>query len=135
MKKFILACLFLTALISSSFAQSYKYYSTEFAYKVKNDYGTWSEWSDWVSSHCLITINLDRNVINIYSDEPQEYDIYDYDDSFIDDRDGGQSLTLKCVDRDALRCQIRLRVQTNSQLQLYVDYNDVMFVYNIILKE
>lgn len=48
-------------------AQTYKYYSTDFAYKTKDRYGYWSGWSDWEPSRCLVSISLDKNIINIYS--------------------------------------------------------------------
>lgn len=88
--------------VTSAFAQTYKYYSTDFAYKAKNDYGYWTEWSDWEESHCLITISLDRGVVNIYSPIPQEFDTYDdlgerYDND-------GKSYTLCGVDSNGLRC-------------------------------
>ena len=76
-KKSILLFCLLFGIMFCVNAQTTKYYSTDFAYKVKNDYGQWSDWSKWESSRCLITISLDRNVINIYSEEPQEFDIYD----------------------------------------------------------
>lgn len=47
------------------------------------------------------------------------------------DGEGGFMITFKCVDADALRCEIRKRRQANDQVQLYVDYNNMMFVYNV----
>lgn len=109
-------------------AQNYKYYTTDFAFKVKAD-GSWSDWSDWIETRCLVNINLDREEINIYSDTPQEFTIYDCDDDVFDDSEGGSQFEMSCIDADGLRCSVRLRVQSNGQLQLYVDYNDVMYVY------
>lgn len=131
MRKFLITLFLIISFAYCSFAQTFKYYSTEFSYKTKNNYGYWSKWSEWESSHCLIVINLDRMVINIYSSTTQEYDIYDFDGGISEDNGGGEYMTLKCVDRDGLRCELRLRVQTDNQIQLYVDYNDVILVYNI----
>lgn len=131
MKKLILiVSLLLCAASFESLAQNYKYMSTDFAYKVLKSNGYWSEWSDWEDSHCLININLDREEVNIYSDEPQEFTIYDSSNTKLD-ANGGKQLKLKCVDSDGLRCVVRLRVQSNGQMQLYVDYNDLMYVYCI----
>lgn len=135
MKKFLFVTFFILGTIIGSVAQTYKYYTTELAYKAKNDYGYWTEWSDWESCRCLITISFDRDVINIYSSEPQEFDVYDYYEGISEDGDDGRSLTLKCVDREGLRCEIRLRMQANKQMQLYVDYSDFMYVYNIVPKD
>lgn len=128
-KKSILLFCLLFGIMFCVNAQTTKYYSTDFAYKVKNDYGQWSDWSKWESSRCLITISLDRNVINIYSEEPQEFDIYDSEGNVTDS--DGESLILNCVDKNGLRCAVRLRVQNNGIFQLYVEYNDVIFVYCI----
>ena len=111
-------------------AQTYKYYSTDFAIKAKNEYGYWSDWSDWEPCKCLVIINFERNVINIYSKEPQEFDIYE-DVGEEKDREGS-SFSLKCVDKDGLRCSVRFRMQNNGVLQLYVEYNDIMYVYCLI---
>ena len=124
---YLLSFLSIFLLFGDCFAQTYKYYSTDFACKAKNEYGYWTEWSDWEASHCLVTISLDRNVVNIYSPIPQEFDIYDnLGESYDSD---GQSLTLCGVDTDGLRCHIRLRKQNNGVLQLYIEYNDVILVY------
>ena len=129
MKKLILiiSCFFCMTAIEA-FAQNYKFMSTDFAMKVKNDYGYWTDWTEWEESHCLININLDREEIHIYSNEPQEFSIYDSTDSEYDS-DGGEQMKFMCIDADGLRCVVRLRVQSDGQAQLYVDYNDLMYVY------
>ncbi len=71
--------------------------------------------------------------MNIYSSSPQEYDIYDYGER-VNESDGGITFTLKCIDKDGLRCSIRQREQPNGQMQLYIDYADVIVVYNIQMK-
>ena len=125
-KNFVLLFMCLTVTVS---AQTYKYYTNSFAYK-EFENGYWSEWSDWKPSHLLVVISFDRQIINIYSEEMQEYDIYEYNGEETD-TDGGQSLKFNCVNRDGLRCQIRLRVQKDGSQQLYVDFSDVIFVYGI----
>lgn len=114
-------------------AQNLKYYTTDFALKVQYDDGSWSDWTDWEDSHCLVNINLDREEINIYSSTPQEFTIYRYEEDSIYDDGGGEQLKLFCVDKDGLRCEIRLRIYEQA-LQLYVDYSDVIFVYNLVEK-
>ena len=131
MKKLSLIILsILCASLLESAAQNYKYMSTDFSIKILQDNGYWSDWSDWAESHCLININLDREEINIYSEEPQEFTIYGMEETERDS-DGGEQLKFKCIDVDGLRCSVRLRVQSDGQMQLYVDYSDVMYVYCI----
>lgn len=78
----------------------------------------------------LVVLNFNRETITIYSKEVQEYDIVSYED-VKDDNEGGQSLKLICVNEDGLRCHIRIRTLSNGRRQLYVDFNDMMWVYNI----
>ena len=132
MKKLIIIISFLLCFAGiDSFAQNYKYMTTDFAYKVKDNYGNWSDWSDWEDSRCLVNINLDREEISIYSDERQEFTIYEWAEDTTRDSDGGEQMEFSCVDADGLRCTIRLRVQNDGQMQLYVDYRNLMYVYCI----
>ncbi|MBQ8492807.1 MAG: hypothetical protein IJ464_00785 [Alistipes sp.] len=131
MKKFIFILCAVFGIVWNADAQTYKFYSTDFAYRAQDDYGRWSDWSDWEETRCLVTISIDRDVINIYSDTPQEFDIYEYVGEEVD-ADGGESLEYKCVDANGLRCHIRLRAQSDGTLQLYVDYSDVSYVYCIV---
>lgn len=127
MKKTIFFIIFLSVL--SLNAQTYKYYTNSFAYKYYAN-NNWTDWSDWKDSHMLVVISLDRDIINIYSETVQEYDIYKYDGEE-NDMNGGKSLIFRCVNRDGLRCQIRLRIQSDGSKQLYVDFNDMMWVYGL----
>ena len=126
-KAFFLTLILILGFMANASAQTYKFYSTDFAYKTKNSDGYWSRWSDWEESKCLVTISLDREVINIYSETPQEFDIYDEIGESEDEN--GTSLTLRCVDKDGLRCWVRFRRQHDGVLQLYVEYNDIIYVY------
>jgi hypothetical protein len=128
MKKVLLSVLLVFGVLLSANAETYKFYSTDFAYKIKDSDGYWGEWSDWEKSHCLITISTDRDVINIYSQTPQEFDIYETVGESSDD-DEGETIEFKCVDADGLRCHIRIRKQKDGVLQMYVDYDDIMYVY------
>lgn len=128
MKKIIAFLIFISTVCSLN-AQTYKYKTNSFAYKLYEN-NRWSNWSEWQESNMLVVISLDRDVINIYSDKMQEYDIIDYSGEQKDDS-GGTSLVFQCVDREGLRCQIRVRMQTDGYRQLYVDYNDMTFVYGI----
>lgn len=129
MKRMILFIL-ISLFVLSLKAQTYKYHTDCFSYKYVNN-GRWSEWSDWKKSRILVVINLDRNLISIYSDNKQEYDIYEYVGDKLD-KDGGTSVKFNCVNEDGLRCQIRVRVQSDGSRQLYVDFNDMMWVYVLI---
>lgn len=133
MKKLLTLSVAIFCTIVMCYAEVIKLQATSFAFKSQNDYGYWSDWSDWEDSSCLIVINADNDRINIYSKVPQEYDIYDYEGESSDNK-GGTQFTFKCIDEDGLRCTIRFRVQSDGGRQLYVDYADMMWVYNVVNK-
>jgi hypothetical protein len=133
MKKMLLCLSFLMLCGIASASDILKWQATELAYKTTDDWGNWSEWSDWEDCSVLIVINTATDRVNIYSSTPQEYDVYDTE-SAVNDNDGGSSITFHCVDANGLRCDMRIRVQANGQVQLYIDYNDIMFVYNVEAK-
>ncbi len=109
-------------------AQTYKYKTTAFAYReVVNN--TWTDWTDWEPSSILVVISLDREIVTIYSQETQEYDIIEYQGN--EEDDNGSTIKLLCVNEDGLRCNVRLRTQTDGERQLYVDFSDCMWVYNL----
>ncbi len=121
------ACIFGAVMV---YADVLKLQATSLAFKSQNDYGYWSDWSDWESTNILVVVNTDIDRVNIYSSSPQEYDIYDYD-AEEKDGEGGTISTCHCIDQNGTRCDMRIRFQANGQVQLYVDYADFMFVYNV----
>ena len=131
MAKKLLLLIFVVVLSATSLmAQTYKFQTYCFSYATKDRYGRWTDWSKWEKSDMLVVINEDKDRITIYSNEIQEYDIYEYEGR---ERDGygGTSASFRCVDDNGLRCGIRLRAMSDGILQLYVDYNDMMWVYEI----
>ena len=93
-----------------------------------------SEWSEWNETTVLITIDLSKDRITIYSKETQVYDIAKNEDESYDN-DGDMTLSLYCVDKAGLTCRIRLvkLISQNDRNQLYVDYDDLKWVYNVYL--
>ena len=131
MKRIIFLCAFFLISVTVH-AQVYKYSTTGFSYKSYNEtYGYWGEWSDWEYSNLLVVLDLGRERITVYTDDLQEYDIYDVDEDQYDS-DGDLCLSMSCVDQDGNRCGVRLLYNDNVEaMQLYIDYSNVTFVYNI----
>ncbi len=127
MKKMMMVIAFLFTVMSMN-AQTYKFKTTAVAYKEMGRYG-WTKWTDWYRTEMLVVINTDRDVISIYSDSPQEYDILEYQGEE-NDRNG-KSKKFFCVNEDGLKCFIRLRAQHDGSFQLYVDFNNAMWVYDL----
>ena len=115
-------------------AQVYKLKTTSMAFRSYDGY-SWSDWSAWDydrGSNILVVINANSDIITIYSKETQEYDILNLIENEKQDPKGGVYSEWLCVDRNGLRCHFRLRKQRDDTLQLYIDYSDFSFVYNVI---
>lgn len=127
MKKYLLlALLFVSTL---SYSQIYTYRATSFASRVVY-YGYWTDWTDWEHSNVKIIIDSNSDIITIYSKEPQIYYVREYLGKTTDN-DGGTQIHWIVRDQEYLKGKIRLRKELNGNLQLYVEYSDVMWVYNI----
>ena len=132
MKKLLLTLIFLLGFISVN-AQTYRYKAQNFAYKYVNDNGYWTKWSDWKSCNILITIDTDDDIITIYSRTPQVYVITDYIRTYTDSSNGRQ-MEFKVIDQDRDIGNVRIRIEANGTSQLYVDFNDVSWVYGNITR-
>jgi len=134
MKKFLIFITTVLVLslchIESITAQTYIYKTTEFAYKQKNDNGNWTEWTDWEDSNMVATINLDDDVVKIFSDKQQTYVITEFVDNYTDDS-GGEQLEFNFIDQDGDKGSMRLRTEKNGNSQMYIDFANIMWVYNI----
>lgn len=104
-------------------AFSYSYHET-------NSYGYWKEWSPWYSCDVNIKFDLSDDAIIIYSKRTQIYVITEYAGEGTDS-DGGKQIAYRVIDQDYDRGTIRLRIERNGNSQLYVDFADVGWVYNV----
>ncbi len=131
-KLFIL--LSLLAINLSISAEVTKFTAYEFSYKTHNEYSNrWTDWSRWENCNILVVVNFDTDRINIYSSTPQEFDIIQYYDIYTDN-DGDSVLKMECVDADGARCSIRVIIRQNGTKQLYCDYSNIMYVYEMYNK-
>lgn len=114
--------------------QVYKLKATSFSSKIKvNDY-SWGEWAEWSESSVLITIDLNKDRITIYSKETQIYDIAENEGESYDS-DGDKFLSFYCIDKEGLTCRVKLAqlLSQNGRRQLYVNYDDMKWVYDVYI--
>jgi hypothetical protein len=131
MKKLIIGLVFGLIVLSIHGQDIIKFRTTDFCYQLKSvDSGSWLDWSEWITVNILVVINVKDLQIKIYSETVQVYDITElYDERF---NDKGESITeFRAVDQDGDFCGIRLMTRNSGQLQLYIDYSDIRWVYNI----
>lgn len=112
-------------------AQTYHYNATSFACKVVNSYGSWTNWTDWESCNVPIVMDYDNDVVTIYSNKTQIYKITKYIRKYTDSS-GGSQVEFNFVDQDYDRGVMRLRIERNGNSQIYIDFSNVMWVYNVI---
>lgn len=131
MKKFLVFTLLLFASVfaSHAYAEVLKLKAYSASMRSTDHYGNWSDWADWSDCNILVVIGEDSRV-KIYSKETQEYDIISSEEE-VSDHQGGTVTEYHCIDKDGLRCSLRLRVEKNDNIQLYVDYDNLSFVYNV----
>ena len=113
---------------------SIRYYeTTSFSFK-KVVNGEWTDWSEWEDSGMIIILNLTEDIIEILSPKAQIYNITEYNDFNID-KDGGRTAKFSFVDQDGDKGVIRLRIEENGNSQMYIEYANIMWVYNLICIE
>jgi hypothetical protein len=131
MMKAIISLIIVMFCFQSLYSQVYKLKATGFSMKYEIDEYTWSEWAEWEESNVLCTIDVQKDRISIYSKETQVYDVIEKEEEIIDE-EGDWTLPFICIDKDGGRCRIRLMKRADDdQLQLYVDYNDMKWVYDV----
>lgn len=128
MKKLLLL-LMLVLSTSTAFSQNAWFRATEFAYKYVED-GYWTNWSDWIDCNVRIKIDVTNDKIIIYSEDTQVYNVLNQESAPYDDN--GEQLRFRVIDQDYDYGYVRLRLQNNGNKQLYVDFNNISWVYNIV---
>src|SRR6187551_2396243 len=113
------------------FGQVYKLKSTSFSSCYRIDNYNWSKWTETEEASALITFDVTNDRITIYSKVTQVYDIAEYEGKTTD-KDGDDTYSYYCVDKDGVTCRVRWFVLTSQDrsMQLYVNYKDVGWLYN-----
>lgn len=130
-KKLLLLGIAFISMFIPTMAETLWFKAYEFAI-ASVSYGHY-DWSDWETSTVKIKIDTTNDVIVIYSPATQIYSIYSaYNNgqAYIDSS-GGKSLKFKVIDQDYDKGEARLRVDPSGGCQLYVDFSNVAWVYNI----
>ena len=118
---------------SVTLSQVTKFRTTSLSMKTKNERTKqWNKWSEPEKVDVLITIDIENNRIKIFSKGEQVYDIIQYYEKETDN-EGDETLQFQCVNEDGLKCFVRFVVLNSREgkRQLYVDFADIMWVYNI----
>lgn len=128
MKKILFAIICILSTLNVN-AESFTYQCTSYAIaNVRNGNYTWG---DWQSSNAQILVDTTEGYVYINTTLQQLYRIVSYKDPY-NDANGGRSMDLKVIDvSDNTRGTISVRHEANGNMQLYVRFANVSWVYNI----
>lgn len=124
MKKFLLMLMLMFTCSFVNAQQILWFKTTEMAIKYQG-----YEWSDWVPAKINVKFDLANDIIIIYSDKTQIYKVLGINNPPYDAT--GRQVAYSVIDQDYDRGQIRLRIENNGNSQIYVDFSDVSWVYNV----
>jgi hypothetical protein len=112
-------------------AQPIRFKSSSVSFTEKKNDGTWNEWSDFVDANVLITLDAKKDLIVINSAEVQSFKIKAYGE--IENNDEVNIVPFECVDNRYSNCNIFIitKKKENNRMQIYINYNEVKFVYNV----
>lgn len=89
-----------------------------------------SDFDDWTKVNIPITFNLTTDQIIIYSQRVQTYYIYKYD-TYISN-EGLNAVRFYFVDQDLDKGTCRLVIRKDGTSQIYIDFSNITWVYNVI---
>lgn len=114
-----------------TYSQPIRFKASSVSFTDKDDKGSWNEWSDFVKTNVLITVDAKKNLIVVNSSEVQSFKIKSYGE--IQDNDEVNIVPFECVDNKFSKCTIFIitKKKENNRMQFYINYNEVKFVYNI----
>ena len=132
MKKVLVLMILSLFSISQLKAQNVLWFkATSFSIKYADSYGNWTKYSKWIEIDPMpVKIDLIDDIIIIYSNDQQIYLVKSCSKERRD-RDGGTQIEMRVVDQDLDWGIVRLRKTREGDLQLYVDFTDIAWVYNI----
>lgn len=129
MKRFVIIIMFGLLCIGATQAQTQWYRATEFAIRAVNN-GRWTSWSDWKSVNINVKFDLSNDIIVIYSNETQIYKVLEQVSSPYDSK--GTQVKFRVIDQDYDVGYLRLRIENNGNSQIYIDFSDISWVYNVV---
>ena len=112
-------------------AQPIRFKSSSVSFTDKKSDGSWNEWSDFVNANVLITLDAKKDLIVINSAEVQSFKILSYGE--IEDNEEVNIVPFECIDNKFSKCNLFIitKKKENNRMQIYINYNEVKFVYNI----
>ena len=128
--KYVLFFLFITSF--SSFAQQFRFKTTQMTVLEKDNKNNWGEWSTPEKTEMYVTLDYDKDKIVIYSREIQHYTIVEYLDKEVTKTDEINSYLCKNQLGTPVKISFMTRIDQGNKPQLYVYFKDFVFCYDIV---
>lgn len=124
----LLSIVFSTSISNFSFGQIVNLQSTSSAFKDSTEV----EWSDFETTNAFIIMDIDNSRFSIYSSDTNVYIITE-NEGMTTDEDGDDTYSYFCTDNNGIICRIRFMILHSQEeiMQLYIDYNNSNWVYNV----
>ena len=103
-------------------------YYKAYQYTQKMSYA--SDFDDWTTVNIPIVFNLTTDQIIIYSQRTQTYYIYKYET--YTSNEGRRAVRFYFVDQDLDKGCCRLVIRNDGTSQIYIDFSNISWVYNVI---
>lgn len=129
MKKFLIVFMMLVGFVVSANAEILTFKTTGYYERTHYSWG-WGSWSNKQSSNMNIVINLNTDVVTIYSPRTQVYRIYQHAGNYTDS-DGDYTMEYKFYDQDGDRGTMRLVIRRSGNSQIYIDFANVSWAYDV----
>lgn len=91
----------------------------------------WNGWSDWEKSNMLLTVDLQNDVIKVYSPTPQVYKVYESGESYYDS-DGDLNMLFNFIDQDYDKGVVRLLQRRSGSSEIYIEFLNVRWCYRVL---
>lgn len=129
--KIIIILVFLGIGMHQSYSQIYKFKTSGLSVMEKDGKGKWGKWSDLDLVNILVLLDTDKNRIVVYSEIIQLFEIIDYVP--LEENESDSIYTFTCKDNNGDDCTLSIitRKQQDNRKQLYINYDNLIIVYNI----
>lgn len=88
-------------------------------------------WGNWQKSDLLVSMDVINDIITVHSKYRQTYYVMKHGETY-NDPGGGQQVMLYVIDQDKDQGTVRLRIDRNGTAQIYVDFTNMAWVYNVV---
>ena len=119
--------LFTMSSVNAHTNDNVQYYKA-YQYTQKMSYA--SDFDNWTTVNIPIVFNLTTDQIIIYSQRTQTYYIYKYET--YTSNEGRRAVRFYFVDQDLDKGCCRLVIRNDGTSQIYIDFSNISWVYNVV---